>query len=75
MNERLFDWLVSLSIAEAFEVLSWLPHIIKAKLHGQELVYRDLHHCLGPLARQPVRRRRSRSRAETSELDTSADEL
>ena len=75
MNERHFDWLVTLTIAELFELLSWIPHILRAKLHGNEINYCDLNLCLGPLARQPVRRRagadRRRQRpASTSDLDT-----
>ena len=79
MNERTFDWLVTLQISELFELLYWIPHILRAKLHGNEIAYCDLNLCLGPLARQPVRRRagadRRRQRAESSDLDTDEDEL
>ena len=49
LGERHFDWLVQLSWAETLQLLCWLGILIRAKLFGLRICYRDIEQSLETL--------------------------
>ena len=49
LGEAHFDWLVQLSWAETLQLLCWLGILIRAKLFGLRICYRDIEGSLDSL--------------------------
>ena len=48
LTEEGFNWLQSLSLAELFTILLWIPVVIRARVFDLELDYQDLRQTLRP---------------------------
>ena len=55
LSRETFEWLCSLSYVEAFEVLTWLSLIIRAKILGLQLDYNTFRTSLEGLNRREQR--------------------
>ena len=49
LTEATFDWLVSLELEDTFELLLWIGLIIRSKLLGFRICFRDFVHYLNRL--------------------------
>ena len=76
LTEELFDWLVSLSFVESFEILCWLGLIIRAKVLGLHLSYDDFRRAIEPLNQREhrisTRNRPARARSAAASDDWSS---
>lgn len=43
VDERIFNWLRDLTLADLLQIATWIPLLIRAKLCNQHLDYLEIH--------------------------------